>query len=263
MNMEKSKTMSMEKSKLQKFPELKNVRVMDKNIELDLLNKKFWRIYRYTSYKYAQKMIAQNKITLVSPEKWEDPFEKRFFNGDYSKRQFLPGPLACGCFTTEHGINEAAAWKFYSSDNMGVQLTFDFKKLLQSLDEFADKIGALVFVKKADYQYEKKELESSGKNSFLKNVNLSRFNHEEYIKLLGLKRRAFAFENELRIIVYGENVKLKNGLLEIPMKEKTICTLKVNPQFSTKIDLEKNVQKYGVRVEHSRLYDKADQFKLP
>lgn len=250
----------MAKSKIRKFPELQNVEILDDDLELDC-GESGIRVYRYMPFAYAEETVASNEIMLVSPEKWEYPFERRFFNGNYSKLGFAPKPLACGCFTTEHGINEAAAWKFYGAGSTGVQLTIDFEKLLDSLDRYAQKIGAKVYVKKAEYRYEKAELESAGTDSFLKGVNLESFGDRNFVRLAGLKRRVFAFENELRVVVYGEKVALDNGLLKIPMEKGTVRTLKCNPYFKVR-SLSRASQErvkdyfkgYGVTFECSRLY---------
>ena len=224
-------------------------------------------VYRYMRFARAKQLIDSKKISFANPSSWEDPLEKRFLLGNY--KGFEPKQLACLCVTTEHGENEAAAWRNFDSEGRHdlVQLTIDFKVLLNALDDFAQKNGAKVYVKAADYRFTSEQINSSGRDSFLKGV--SRITDKKYIELMSLKRRAFAFEKELRLFVYGENLPFEGNFLNIPYEGKLVKTLKVcpNPNVLAFVSAEEVVldtlkKRYGneMAIEKSKLYDKVSKF---
>jgi hypothetical protein len=147
----------------------------------------------------------------------------------------------------------------------------DFGVLLKALDDFAREHNAIVYVEACDYSYTSDELKSSGENLFLKNVQ--EFDDNSFIKLMGLKRRAFKYEKELRFIIYGDNLPFEGDFVNVPYTGRLVRALKVcpNPDVGAFLSTdgiatalrdfykEKNV---AIKVEQSRLYDKVSNFKL-
>ncbi len=224
-------------------------------------------VYRYMRFSRARQLIDSKSISFANPASWEDPLEKRFLWGNY--KDFKPKQLACLCVTTEHGENEAAAWRSFDPDGRHdlVQLTLDFKVLLNALNDFAQKNGAKVYVKAADYRFTSDQINSSGYDSFLKSV--SRITDKKYIELMSLKRRAFAFEKELRFFVYGDNLPFEGSYLNIPYEGKLVKTIKVCPKpnvlafvSAEDVVLDTLKKRYGneMTIEKSHLYDDISKF---
>lgn len=225
-------------------------------------------VYRYMPFCRAMEWYTNKEIFFVNPEIWEDPFEKRFLNGDYSKANYKVKSLACLCVTTEHGENEAAAWRSFDKDGKHnlVQATLDFSVLLKSVSVFAKKYGAKVYVGAANYSFTSEQIKSSGKKTFLKK---SIIDDDAFINLMCIKRRAFAFEKELRILIYGDKLPFEGGVLKIPYSGKLFRTIKLCPkpnpsEFITEELLKEIVQKGmgKIRVEQSRLYDEPFLFRV-
>lgn len=272
--------MSKEKSECLDADELRKMFKSLKNVELlgDFCIDKFKNgknpltVYRYMHYSWAKTLIESKKISFADPKEWEDPFEQRFACGNYGV--FSPKQLACLCVTTEHGENEAAFWRAFDPDGKHdlVQVTLDFETLLRSLDRFAKKYDAKVYVKACDYKYSSAELKSSGKDSFLKGVE--RVDEKTFIDLMSLKRRAFASENELRFFIYGNNLPFETGYVNIPYEGNLVRTIKVCPNpdiwaFMSAEDFVPEILKayysrkqISVDIEQSRLYEDVSKFNF-
>ncbi len=226
-------------------------------------------VYRYMPFSRAMEWFTDKEIIFVNPELWEDPFEKRFLNGDYRNAKYKIKQLACLCVTTEHGENEAAAWRSFDKDGKHnlVQVTLDLGVLLKAVNDFAKKCGATVYVKAADYSFTSDQIKSSGKKIFL--PDLLEIVYEDFINLMSIKRRAFAFEKEMRILIYGDKLPFDGNILKIPYKGKLIRTLKIcpepNPLEFIEADLVKEIVQKAmgkIRIEQSRLYDEPSHFRF-
>ncbi len=254
------------------FKSLEHVKILG-DFCIDKFARNPLTVYRYMQYRWAKELILSKKVAFKNPQKWEDPFERRFVCGDYKAVGFAPKQMACLCVTTEHGENEAAFWRSFdpNANRDMVQLTLDFGVLLKALDDFAREHNAIVYVEACDYSYTSDELKSSGENLFLKNVQ--EFDDNSFIKLMGLKRRAFKYEKELRFIIYGDNLPFDGDFVNVPYTGRLVRALKVcpNPDVGAFLSTdgiatalrdfykEKNV---AIKVEQSRLYDKVSNFKL-
>ena len=254
-----------------RYSKLKNVKILG-DVFIDRFNEKApLTVYRYIRYCWAKEMIDSNIVSFADPRVWKDSFEKRFVNGNYRESGFSPKKVACFCVTTEHGRNEAAFWSVFDSDGQRdlVQLTLDFDVLLTALDAFAGRHNATIYVKACDYSYTSEQLKSSGKDSFLKNVDS--LDEVGFINLMSLKRRAFASENELRLFVYGDNLSFENGYLKIPYEGNLVKTMKICPNpnreaFLSEDDikscLKNRFKGKRINIENSLLYDKVSVFNF-
>ncbi len=168
-------------------------------------------VYKYIPLKRFLRMIDDKKITFVSPETWYDPFETRFYLADYSKYDFKKPNVYCMCLTNKGYENEEASWKMYSDENNSktVKIAFDTTKLLNYLNAYAASNKSKIFIGKAIYNYTVKEIKNlhmtgaKGNNYFFPD----KFNTENFINLLCIKRHAFIFENEIRIFIVDNKNK--------------------------------------------------------
>ncbi len=71
------------------------------------------KVYRYMPFSKAQEIINEDELTFVSPQKWDDPYEKRYYK---VKQKSMPS-LACLCLTTSQSENAFAFWNWRKGSN--------------------------------------------------------------------------------------------------------------------------------------------------
>ena len=151
-------------------------------------------LYRYMDYKKMQ----EGELWFSNPAIWIDPYEKLFLDSTY----LLPGekikfPLLncifCFCLTTTSSSD--AAWRVYDCDT---KFCTKAEKLVQALKEHTKDYD--VYIGSVNY----KSQTSLERDSVKKLIGVSTFNSssdEAWVRLLLLKRKAFDYEKEIRIIL--------------------------------------------------------------
>lgn len=123
------------------------------------------------------------------------------------------------CVSEKSSTNEDASWRVYAgSSAKSVRVSFEQKTLMDVLEDFADKNGYEVYIGKVDYTFEKKDIKNLCKPSFPLHHKYfpCPMSREHYLSLMLLKRKAFKYENEVRIFLVKDKVSFKNNLLFIP-----------------------------------------------
>ena len=178
-------------------------------------NSYFWK---YLDLEAALLCLRNGNIRFVEPTRWEDKYEGRFYNANYSNICQDPTeyPFLYACCMSHKPHNEAA-WKVYSYGKTGlgahcVQFKINRSRLRLELAKNADNLryiaeGNVLYYKEALINdLHKKEIGDKGEKKF--NVNYSQFfnqfNFSKYINLLLLKRDYFKHENETRIFLIPE-----------------------------------------------------------
>lgn len=144
--------------------------------------------------------IQDNTLNFISPLLWQDPFERVF----YQKELVIEGKkydIRCICSTYDYVENEEAAWNRNNNKDAVVRVSFDFDKLCEMLNIIGQKYSCGFYISIADYSQSKDNL-------IIKNVKTPYKSIEDYIKIMSLKRKAFAYENEMRIFAVFETTKL-------------------------------------------------------
>jgi hypothetical protein len=161
--------------------------------------------------------VDNQELVFVSPETWYDPFEQLYFGIDCSSRGYHTEDIVCMCVSEKSSTNEDASWRVYAgSSNKSVRLSIEKDILLALLDDFASNNGYDVFIGRVNYSFEKKDIKglhnatSPYYNVYFPTV----MNREHYLSLMLLKRKAFSYENEVRIFLVKNSIKEK--LLKIP-----------------------------------------------
>ncbi len=170
-------------------------------VKVSFKNRDFhFAIYRYMKFKHLKKMIEgpingdfNFKLSFISPYLWDDPCESVFYKPAIQIQNEWYNIL-CICTTLEPTENEESAWRraqrSNDTDEKTVRVAFDFSAFCQTLEKIASKEGDLSFyLSLADY--------SESRDFFKKNKPYSTL--DEYIELMSKKRKAFAYENEMRI----------------------------------------------------------------
>ena len=189
-------------------------------------------LYKYMPYKRLVNSIEKQELVFVSPDTWIDPFEQRFWQTDYSKRYNFTRPdIACMCLTTKSSTNEEASWKMYAnSEDKTLRLSFRKKQLFEVLNEFAKNNDCKIVIGKAIYSFDRTNIMTlhTYTNEFFPK---DEFKLEHYLTLMCLKRKAFAFENEIRIFIVKNRLNFENGLIKIktPLDKNIIPRIVIGP----------------------------------
>ena len=158
-------------------------------------------LYKYMNIERAIQFLQNGEYYFVEPIAWQDPYEKRFYTADYSNIQpYVPQRIFATCLTDR--VSNEAAWKMYRDDRGGlgsrcIRLEINRAKLFHQLDKV--KNGKFVFGK-ANYKYTSKTIDTIHiKESPQYNYYFSDFSEEKFLELLLIKRKAFEYENEVRL----------------------------------------------------------------
>lgn len=183
------------------------------NITKEELLKEYKRIHHHTTIDRFTSMLNTNKLTFVNPASWNDPFEKFFYERDYilsGKKIQLPvrDRLFALCFT---GTSSSEAfWKVYSPLEDGIRLTF---KTEDFINIFLDKIyNVEIYIGKVNYKSTKEFFELDAiKQELISELKESSIGKSQ-IDLMIQKRKAFEYENELRIMIIPKEQKTSKKL---------------------------------------------------
>lgn len=159
---------------------------------------------RYLPLNYLAADIEQDQITFSSPLCWDDTFETRYFQIEYSKRypDFVVPVVNSLCLTSKHSDSEDAKWIRYAKVGAEmINVEINMPNLLHELDLAATKNGFKVYIGNVCY-CDKKDIQGINPSS---KTNGSFFNQpftiEKYLSLLSLKRNAFSYEKEVRLFI--------------------------------------------------------------
>ena len=174
--------------------------------------------FKYMPLDRFMSLADDGEIVFVSPETWYDPFEHMYYGLDYSSLGYKTEDIACLCVSEKSSTNEDACWKVYAGlHNKMVRISFDQDKLLNLLDDYAEKNGCEVYIGRANYDFKKEDIDglcnSSSKHH--KKFFPTNMRREHYLSLMLLKRNSYLYENEVRIFLVKEKIDFDNGLLRI------------------------------------------------
>jgi len=188
--------------------------MMNKSNYIDLdLEIKDQYIYRIISLDRLYELFSIKQNVLVSPKKWEDPFENFIMN---SKARLPDGEIVSlgfrnnfyGQCWTRHKASDAM-WRIYSPESNGVRIRTTVPKLAASLaTTLGEWKNVQCFIGKVKY------LNNSKLMAFANNVFKRHINPPAHIlaKTLLVKRPAFRHENEVRLL-YFEKENGKTGVI--------------------------------------------------
>ena len=222
--------------------------------------------------------VDKGEFVFVSPLTWKDPFERMYFNVDCSAHDYLTEDIACLCVTEKSSTNEDASWKAYADHGeKAVRLSIHRENFLRMIDDYAQAEGYEVYIGKAQYGFEKKEImnlhapDSPYHDLFFP----EKMERMHYLSVMTLKRSAFEYENEFRVFLVKDKIDYKNGLVKIPCDWTELVTdvvLSPYPVLPAEMDLVHSVRArmnklesdelkrilhdlVGCRIRQSRLYD--------
>lgn len=236
------------------------------------------KIYRVFSFERFLKVLINKNLTLVKPKLWDDPFENFVLKSygvlsDGRKVHFdsMRESYYGQCWTLRKECD--GLWRNYSPDSMGVKVRTTVAKLFDALYDIGNPYHTLsYFIGKVEYVSDKKI-----KNVFSDPRMILTSDGKGIVKTLLLKRRAFNYEKEVRIIFkvpndnqadYSKvtNVWAEGDFFNINIDPNILFEeVEFNPWISDDLYkiLSDGLEKAGYRgkVRKSRLYDQP-QFVL-
>jgi len=192
-------------------------------------------IYRIFNVEYFTKLANLGKNTLVSPKKWGDPFENYFLNlpilTDSGTAKNRHSEMVFGqCWTLTEESD--ALWRIYSPCKTGIKVKTSIANLFESFKEgFADTtthkhcyIGKVQYYNPNDLYNLESQFEGSEKFSLDGSL--------EAHQLL-FKRKAFHYENEVRLIGYFFQLHPNNEMIHYAVDPfKLFSEIVLDPRLS-------------------------------
>lgn len=229
------------------------------NITRDRFLEEYKRLYRFTSIERLVHGLDNELFTFVNPELWSDPYEKFYFKRRFivdGKTQLMPAHNRLYAVCMSGTYESEAFWKVYAPEEDGVRVTISVRRLLE---EFLDKItDADVYIGKVNYQTTRDFFVLPKQRSRLIDEFSTGRIGEEQLKLILKKRKAFAYENEIRIMVVPHEEQTNKKVMHLPLYYGDIVRdVTLDPRLNVHyVDLLKRFfrEEYGFTVAHSRLF---------
>jgi hypothetical protein len=157
------------------------------------------KIYRIFTREHFFSLFEGSENVLVSPKKWEDPFETvvlnaevRTINGESGK--FLFHDNVYGQCWSRHAASDAM-WQIYSKSKNAIRVRTTVEKLINSLWVMhGERAHVTCFIGKVDYLSERKLKE------FARSIFKNGITHEAIARSMLVKRKAYEHEREVRLI---------------------------------------------------------------
>lgn len=202
-------------------------------------------------------------IGFVYPELWYDPYEIKYLNTDYTGLNGYKQPkIYCLCARTDN-INEEASWKIYQRDNDPLLRLFIQSELFVSnIMKFAEANECDVYLSKINYDLSRSEIDNLYSLSSPHYHNyFQKFNDEQYVKVMSLKRKAFSYENEVRFfIIPSDHDKIKNyitnNVLNVPIDIHAIKRITYYPAHKTDESLASKIEHAKYEAEQKLIRER-------
>lgn len=183
------------------------------------INPKQKAYYKYMSFRRFDECVDQKQLVFVTPSKWIDPFERVYYNADFSKHNYHADPIACLCVTGHPNTNEEASWKAYiGKGEKSIRVGYEIPKLLRLLDDYAIANDCTIYVGKVNYDNTKDDImKLASYTDEMHNYFFPPYmSIEHYLSLMLLKRKAFQYENEIRFfMVKSDKQPFKDDIIKI------------------------------------------------
>lgn len=198
---------------------------------------------------YFNRDAASYRLSFVSPALWNDPFEKLFYIESIQIGQ-INYSIRCICLTYDWIESEEAAWLRSGENSEVVRVEYDFEKLCSELNKTKD---AKFYFSVVDYSLPRKEIVKQS-NAF-KRGKWKPNSIDEYLNVMSLKRKAFTYENEIRLFMVKEQ-SIDGDITCLSYCDSPIVSVCLPPKRLSPIELvEQAEERYGIKVQHSHLYD--------
>lgn len=213
-------------------------------------------VYRIMPVVRLLQCLEEERLVLVPPRKWDDPFENYLLSarvklsstGETGNMDGMKDKVYGQCWTQHRETD--AMWRIYSSDTNGAKVKSTPRKLLEALRatniQFRD---VTCFVGKVKYENQKSLVNS------LKSIDLFNTNGSGIAKSLLYKRLEFKHEGEVRLI-YTEG---KGPIHPVPIEpsavfDEIVFDPRLDRHLYAAYESAVKAKKFSGRVAQSVLY---------
>ena len=219
-------------------------------IPVKLKSKKGLSLFRYMNASHLLSDLKEQKLSFVSPYLWDDPFEKLFFEQRGVSICNIRYFIRCICFTYDWIESEEASWNRFSDTQEIVRVEYDYETLCTLLSK---ELKSKFYFSVMDYSMPRADIVQLH-NQYIRGVWCPS-SIGEYLNVLSLKRKAFSYENEIRLFMVSDSpfsddvVRIDSSLLKMtsvcfPPKKQSVLP-----------ELERKLNDYKIKPLHSKLYD--------
>ena len=217
-------------------------------------------VSRYITYERFKQSVDDDAyiLSFLSPYKWHDPYETLF----YEPNMLINGNkyhIACLCCTYDEVDSEESAWTrsklTQHTDKKIIRVSYNMEMLYNAMEQFAthnkEYEDLRFYFSIVDYSQSKVHLIPSNKPKSYTSI-------DEYLNIMSLKRKAFAYENELRIFVVSKGIKCiysTHGVLDIRVPKSIMKIVKITMPPRDPISLKSPLSKIYNELQDSDNYD--------
>jgi len=162
-------------------------------------------LYKILPYKYLLDWIYKDSMSFNQVSSWEDVYELFLFKQNYIKNSnpvdFKAASMSIYGQSWSLQKDLDALWRIYSSDKLSVRIKTTFsllKKALENSNAMSHHIGT--YLGRVEYMRKNQIIERL-KDVYVKDI----FSEQNIVDSLFVKRDAFSYEREIRIILWQEN----------------------------------------------------------
>lgn len=209
-------------------------------IRIDNLDEEVYRIFPLHR---IEEIFKSNKLVLVKPAIWDDPFENFLLrctaveeDGTEVGLDSIANSWYGLCWTLKPDSD--AMWRIYSPNKDGIRVKTTIRKLVEAIWEPDNSLSSLrYFIGKVSYQ-SREEIENFLKTTSFWSIARGGQN-TGFAETLLVKRNEFEHENEVRILTCSNDEKsdlrIDGGLYKIPIEpNKFIDEICIDPRLSDK-----------------------------
>lgn len=220
----------------------------------EFLSKK--RLHKFMPLENALKILSDHELWFADPSTWKDPFEKRFLDSDYVDRdgedQSIPFGKRTYCMCTTQTQTSEAYWNAYSQKQIGIEFIFNRSELLEQIEAYTETYD--IYIGKVEY-LPTKDIRKDKISQIPFSTSLPSGTKDIFVRLLLLKRIAYQYEDEIRIILIKKRAAIGEKPAGIKLNyrcenQSLISHIILDPsieQYTTELLKETFISKYGFK----------------
>ena len=220
----------------------------------EFLSKK--RLHKFMPLENALKTLSNQELWFADPSTWKDPFEKRFLDSDYvdtnGEDKSIPFGKRTYCMCTTQTQTSEAYWNAYSQKQIGIEFIFNRSELLKQIETYTDTYD--IYIGKVEY-LPTHEIKKNKISQIPFSTSLPNNTKDIFVRLLLLKRIAYHYEDEIRIILIKKRAAIEDKPAGIKLNyrcenQSLISHIILDPsieQYTTELLKETFISKYGFK----------------
>lgn len=186
-------------------------------------------LFRIMHFDHLAEWFETGRYPLLSPDKWEDPFERLLKEAVFPKDEETPytkGQMFGLCFTWD-GISDAL-WRVYSPIQYGIRIRTTPERLANAISVAPELVAGQSFIGEVEYRSERELIAHA--QGIRDKLELSK-ETADVARTMLLKRKPFAYEKEVRVIHLTSQAPANKGNLYFSIDpHKVIQTILIDPR---------------------------------